>query len=166
MRTTVANPDDMVGTSSTQTNDLWLVYSPISNRQAFVNALCALYYLPEQYKLIVSDAIADEMPEEHRDLMSRIHITEETEKKMELSEQATPFAFIYGDEDQIASPRTSKKAPTVIVTDQPEQYVKDNEWDGFTVPTGVPEALASAILNIARTSLYNGLRLVKQPLTS
>lgn len=165
MRTTVANSDNKVNNPSTQTNDLWLVYSPISNRQAFINALCALYYLPEQYKLLVSDDIAEEMPAEHRELMNRVHITGKSPENAELSDQATPFAFISsGDAD--VSPKIVKSTPTVIVTDQPEQYVKDNEWDGFTVPTEGPEALASAILNIARTSIYNGLRLVKQPFAS
>lgn len=109
--------------------------------------------------MIMDGEGSHEMPAEHRDLMSRVKITR---KKTGLSDEATPFAFIRGEADKM-SPGSGKKAPTVIVTDQPDQYIKDNEWDGFTVPTDKPEALASAILNIARTSLYyNGLQLVKQ----
>ena len=159
MRTTTASHNNKVG-GVTSTQDLWLVYSPVSNDRAFVDALCALYYLPEQYKLMVVDTGAShEMPAEHYDLMSRVQIAG---KRAGLSDETTPFAFIRGEADKM-SPGSGKKAPTVIVTDQPDQYIKDNEWDGFTVPTDKPEALASAILNIARTSLYyNGLQLVKQ----
>ncbi len=147
MSTTLASSDKTVGAQmSTQTQDFWLVYSPVRGTRILADALCALYYLPERYKLMVVDGTS-KMLARHQDLMGRVQIQI---KGTGLHKKATPFAFIYGEDIS----HRDKTAPAVIVADQPEQYIKSNEWDGFTVQTGNPEALASAVLDIARAKAF------------
>ena len=112
----------------------------------------ALYYLPANYKLLVLGSALSKlskfMPWAEQAIMSRIQF----ENGSGLSEGASPFssadAVIYSGS---ANPNfdTAQK-PLVVVSETATDQIASNEHFGFTVPTGNPEALATAVLRISR----------------
>lgn len=135
---------------ASEAKDFWLQYSLLDHPGTFADALHALYYLPENYKLVVltDDAMSEqEKLSTHEDLMDRIKF----ETKTGLSDKTSPFfladVVIYDNDKPGAS---DSKSPMIIVTEKTTDKPLSSSWNGFTVPAGNPEALASAVLNIAR----------------
>ncbi|HTE58372.1 MAG TPA: hypothetical protein VK694_06520 [Verrucomicrobiae bacterium] len=129
--------------------DFWMVYTPKAGSEAFTNVLHALYYLPENYKLMImtADVTTDELAPlvECIDLMKRVRF----ETTTELPAEATPFSFgraLVSDEAQPAK-------SSVLVTSEATSALSGDYNSGFTVLAQSPPALASAILKIAHATV-------------
>lgn len=129
--------------------NIWLLYAEVRDRQTLADALCALYYLPDRFKLVTANTdVSTEVSRKHRDIMDRVDMAgNKTE-----SQQAAPFIFIHNSVDEA---RATRQKPSIVLADNPEQEIKDYEWGGFVVPRSEPEALASAVLNITRSIAFS-----------
>lgn len=115
-------------------------------------AVHALYYLPQNYKLmVVANAARSSENEaswmENISLKGRIRFEDMTVKQLE-----SPYLFADAiiSDDTDAETVKSADAPYVVVSATAGNGLTMSGANGFTVQTGNPEALASAILHIAR----------------
>lgn len=126
-----------------------------ADNSGVIEALYALYYLPQNYKLLIaavsvkSKAIFERVREIMRSeqLKNRVIFKDITG----LSNTATPFAYanvvVYGS----SSPEYRKHTPqSLVVFDLASKISSVNGSHNFAVATSSPEALASAILRVAR----------------
>lgn len=131
--------------------DFWLLYPSATGNGNITEAMHALYYLPANYKLIVlSNALSrDFMSKAEGSLMNRVRF----ETGAGLSNGASPFSYadavIYDGADTDAAKTAT---PTVVVSQDASKDIETNERNGFTVSAGNPEALATAVLRIARAA--------------
>lgn len=129
--------------------DFWLLYPSATGNGSLTEALHALYYLPTNYKLIVlSNALSRDVTSMAEGfLMDRVRF----ETSAGLSTGASPFSFagaiIYDGADAKAVGATT---PTVVVSQNADRDIESDSHNGFTVSAGNPEALATAVLRIAR----------------
>jgi hypothetical protein len=121
-------------------------------------AVHALYYLPQNYKLMIMGDIAQSTNPDNSwvaDMSFKDRIKFEATENTETSEQKEPpYSFvdaIISDEANAESLKAAK-APYVVVSSTAATGLATNGANGFTVQSGNPEALASAILHIARKS--------------
>jgi hypothetical protein len=119
-------------------------------------AVHALYYLPQNYKLTIMADIAHGTNPDNSwvtDMSFKDRIKFETTENTETSERKeSPYSFadaIISDEANAESLVTAN-APYVVVSSTAAAGLAANGVNGFTVQSGNPEALASAILHIAR----------------
>jgi hypothetical protein len=121
-----------------------------------IEALYALYYLPQHYKLLItavgakSKAVIERVREIMRSesLGNRVTLKDEAAG---LSETAPPFldanVVVYGSKDPIYK----KEGPhALVVFDITSKLTSLDGNYNFAVATSSPEALASAILHVAR----------------
>lgn len=133
--------------------DFWLLYPSSNSDKTFADALCALYYLPENYKLLIltdGTAKADASMPSHSDLKARVKF----EQGAGLSGQASPFSFAHALISDDATPDIIKQTikSQVIVSAGAKSDLEPSEYNSFTVSTNNPLALASAVLRIAHTA--------------
>lgn len=137
----------------TDMQEFLLYFSPSTSGANLLEAIHALYYLPQNYKILIADRTAIENDTitnwAMQNIMNRIRFEDEG-----LSEQQQTSPFSYADA-VIASSTTDPKfahiaAPLLVVTDESDEDIAYNERHGFNVRANHPEALASAILRIAR----------------
>lgn len=126
----------------TRGKDVWLCYAA-NDPDTLADTLHALYYLPERYKLIIQPSGDQSLSTAQDDIKHRVFIESDAEK--------TASSIQIGIHSN-HRPTSADKKPVVIVTKPGQKDIASNEWHGFTVPAGSPEALASAILKIARTA--------------
>ena len=133
--------------------DFWLLYPSTNRSGTFADIVYALYYLPENYKLMIlsEDTAQDQMDmAKYEDLKTRIQLETETG----LSAEASPFSFAHALISDDATPeiiRSTVKSQ-VVVSGSAKQDIQRTEADGFTVPSGNSPALASAVLRIAHAA--------------
>jgi hypothetical protein len=154
MSTTIANTTKHTKLTDTKSSDFLLVFMPETDCDTFADAVHALYYLPESYRLIVirDEQSTEPMPcIEPEDLMHRIQFIGSKDAAQKTSPLAKANATIY-DETILNTP-TSIKQPAVVVLENAVQSIEANNWGGFTVSAGRPEALASAALRIAQARI-------------
>ena len=118
-------------------------------------AVHALYYLPQNYKLMVMRDSASDSAHSAKDeawmksFQNRIKFGNK-----ETQEQVSPYsiadAIISGEQD-IRTAKTGN-APHVVVSGSAHSGLVARGGSDFTVQSGNPEALASAILYIARSN--------------
>jgi hypothetical protein len=123
----------------------WLL---VSDENAFAETLHALYYLPENYHMIIGKRLPSRLMDGMTEtpIAKRVHF--ETVKG--LPKKASPFSFAYISIHSAGSSRQrSDDVPAIIITPSANSDIQTNEWNGFTV-RGKPEAIASAVLNITR----------------
>jgi hypothetical protein len=129
--------------------DFWMVYTPKAGIDAFANVLHTLYYLPENYKLMIvgADVTTDQIAPLANclDLMKRVRF----ETTTELPEDATPFSFGRALVSDEAQPTKS----SVLVTSETSSALSGTYDSGFTVLAQSPPALASAVLKIAHATV-------------
>ena len=110
-------------------------------------AVHALYYLPENYSLVVmSDGVHASADTDWMDSLTfkhRIQFNDEETNQSTSSLFSSAGAVIANEQ---ISPTSN--APRVIVSSQASGITPTD--DGFTVQTDNPEALASALLSLAR----------------
>lgn len=125
----------------------------LCKRGNIVEATRALYYLPQNYKLMVLSE-GRQMSEndmawvENAFLKNRIHFTytEATEKKGPPYSVAHAIISDKTDAEEIQS----SEAPYVVVSATAGAGITVSSTHGLMVQQGNPEALASAILHLAR----------------
>jgi hypothetical protein len=125
----------------------WLIF-PLGNQtQTLADALHALYYLPDTFKLIVQGrrtAQTQQQLAKYGMLSDRIVFESEAG-----SPETSPFSFSHlVISDDPAYPREGQ--PLIVVTDTAASDIESTQGDIYTVPAGHPAALATAVHKIAR----------------
>lgn len=134
--------------------DFLLYFSPKASAKNLLEAIHALAYLPQNFKLVITDgtsATNDKVVNwAMQNIMSRIRFEDETETIKQ--EEASPFSYINAIlADSTTDPTYAHVAtPLLVVSDDAKYDLAYNERHGFTVHSGNPEALASAVLRLAR----------------
>lgn len=131
-----------------------LYFSPKAGAKSLLEALHALCYLPQNFKLVLTERTTTDSDKvvdwAMQNMMSRIRFEDEAETIKQ--EEMSPFSFI----DAVLADSTTDPAyahvatPLLVVSDEAKYDLAYNERHGFTVPAGNPEALASAVLRLAR----------------
>lgn len=137
--------------------DFMILCPAVAENSGVIEALYALYYLPQHYKLLVAavgakskvaiDRVHDIMRAES--LGNRVTIKEEPAGS---PEKVSPFldanVVVYGS----TNPLYLQQSPqALVVFDIASKLTNQNGSHNFAVAaTGSPEALASAILRVAR----------------
>lgn len=107
-------------------------------------AVHALYYLPENYKLMILNKAASDISWADATIKGRVSF--EGTEGAGIASAAN--AIISDDEVQVSS----TDAPYVFVSSNASNNTIVENGSYFTVPSGSPEALASAVLRIARAA--------------
>ena len=135
--------------------DFMILCPSVAENSGVVEALYALFYLPRNYKLTISATSTNgkAMYRKIRELVrkesltDRVILTEETG----LSETASPFScanvVVYGNSDPAY---TKEAAQSIVVFDVASKMSSVDGRHNFAVAATTPEALASAILTVAR----------------
>jgi hypothetical protein len=112
-------------------------------------AILSLYYLPPQFKLrVLMDAATGKLPfTGHDAVQSRISLETETGTPIEASPFSNANAVVYSE----ATPVKSESAtPRVVISKAAHTTTQSTDGHTFTITEDSPEALASAILSIAK----------------
>lgn len=123
--------------------DFLVLYAPTTGYKNLAGAIHALYYLPENYKLVVlagkdsregvvSTWLTDSA------IMNRIKF----ESATGLPEGASPFSF--------ANAVIADSSDAMVVTEDVDAAKERKGSSVFAVPSNSPEALASAVLKLGR----------------
>lgn len=112
-------------------------------------ALYALYYLPTNYKLMILNGMtASDISWPDAMIKGRVSF-----KQAEDANAASAYSFanaIISDDDEVHA--ASDSAPYVVVSSTTSNDTVVDNGSHLTVPSGSPEALASAVLRIARAA--------------
>ena len=126
-----------------------------ADNSGVIEALYALYYLPQNYKLLIAAVSSKSKAvfERVREIMRSDSIKNRVVFKdaAGLSKVTAPFldanVVVYGSSD----PMYNKSSPqSLVVFDLASKISGINGSHNFAVATSSPEALASAILRVAR----------------
>jgi len=140
---------------SRKARDFIILCPAVAENSGVLEALYALYYLPYSYKLMISATGAKNKTTYRRvceliykeSLTDRVVLTEGAG----VSETASPFSganvVVYGNSDPIFAKET---AQSIVVFDIVSKLSDAEGHHNFAVATNAPEALASAILTVAR----------------
>ena len=129
-----------------------LYFSPSTSGASLLDAIHALYYLPQNYKLLLAENTDVENDEAAnwamQNIMNRIRFEDDGVSQ----DGVTPFSYA---DAVIANSTTDpmfahSAAPLLVVTDGSEGDIAYNERHGYNVSANNPEALASAVLRISR----------------
>lgn len=124
----------------------------LCKNENIAEAVHALYYLPLNYKLMIITNMTNS-PEENAgwlnttSLQGRISFDTDV-SKIEQSSYESFDAIISNDHDIESDQKID--APYVVVSSTADTGITVNGANGLTVQRGNPEALASAILQLAR----------------
>lgn len=137
------------------TNDFIILCPVVAENSGAIEALYALYYLPPNFKLLItkvgvkSQVLFDRI----REIMSTESIKDRVlvQDGAGMPEIASPFSsanvVVYGSSD----PMYTKDAPqAIIVFDIASKLMSFNGTHNFAVASSNPESVASAILQVAR----------------
>lgn len=137
--------------------DFMILCPAAAENSGVIEALYALYYLPQHYKLLVaafgakSKAVVERVGEIIRaeSLTSRVIVKDDLSG---LPDTASPFldanVVVYGSSDPWYKPESPR---TLVVFDIASKLTNANGSHNFAVAnSNSPEALASAILRVAR----------------
>lgn len=114
-------------------------------------AILSLYYLPPQFKLrVLIDAATAKLPfTGHDAVKSRISLETETGTPIEASPFSNANAVVYSE----ATPVKSESAtPRVVISKAAHHSITSTDSNTFTISEDSPEALASAVLSIAKAA--------------
>jgi hypothetical protein len=135
--------------------DFLLFCLPNAADDDLIETVHALYYLPENFKIVVvgDSSLQDSemMPWADKAIMNRIHFTDQAGLSDE--ETTSPFLYIGADAHETGKQSVFEKtfAPHVVLSSSEDNngLISDHNH-GYRVALGNPEALASAILRISR----------------
>ncbi len=143
--------------SQNDKQDFLLFCSSNASQQDLAQAVHALYYLPDNYKLVVLEDETEKVEKGHKmpwadsSIQNRIQFSDTNSNQTETSKQKSNAPFF--DADVVISDEQSKhdfqksSAPEVRIDSHiSEVHIENN---GFRVPFGSPEALATALLRLA-----------------
>lgn len=112
-------------------------------------AILALYYLPPQFKLrVLINATTTEMPFGDYDAVKgRISVENATGMPLEGSLFSDANAVVYSEHTPVKS---ESQTPRVVISKTITDTFKEEDGRSYTVTENSPEALASAMLRIAK----------------
>lgn len=131
---------------NTNSADFWLVYSDDNQSQTLADAIHALYYLPENYKLMIMSNKLGIDTSKYDGLSERIQCQTGS------AENASPFSFSYAvisDKHDSTPERTAR----ITVSDTASEPLHDNTAYDFIVSANNPLAIASAALRLGRAQV-------------
>jgi hypothetical protein len=114
-------------------------------------AILSLYYLPPQFKLrVLIDAATAQLPfTGHDAVKNRITLETETGTPLAASPFSSANAVVYSE----ATPVKSESAmPRVVISKAAHTPMVSLDGNSFTISEDSPEALASAVLSIAKAA--------------
>jgi hypothetical protein len=133
---------------SNSKNDDFLLVCPSAS--GIADAIHALYYLPANYHLLVLAQAAQDLNAQswakHNEMMGRVQF----EDIEEMPDGTSPFSSadaVIADSDSDVSLST----PMVILLDEEGEGIENTGFNRFAVGINNPEALASAIMKIAKS---------------
>lgn len=114
-------------------------------------AILALYYLPPQFKLrVLIDAASAKLPfYGHDAVKNRISLETESGVPVEISPFSNANAVVYSESSPVQS---ASATPRVVISKTAQVTKKSSDGTTFTIGERSPEALASAILSIAKAA--------------
>lgn len=130
----------------------------VAENSGAIEALCALFYLPPNFKLLMtkvgikSKVLFDRMREimSNEAIADRIFVQDGTGITGTESPFLSANIVVYGSSD----PMYTKDAPqAIVVFDIASKMLSFNGTHNFAVAASNPESVASAILNVARKQL-------------
>jgi hypothetical protein len=137
-------------------HDFMILCPAVAENSGVIEALYALYYLPQNYKLLITTVgvKSKALFERIRDIMGTDSLKNRVIVRGEMGKQdgsLSPFldanVVVYGSSD----PMYSKDSPqSIVVFDIASKLMSLNGTHNFAVASSTPEALASAILRVAR----------------
>ena len=121
----------------------------LCNNASVAEAVHALYYLPQNYKLMVLRGAADMQSTawmQNESIKGRVQFED-----MGTSEEKSPYSYdaVISDDKEEETLKSSS-APYVVVSATANAGIATDGDHGFKVRMDSPEALASALLNITR----------------
>lgn len=135
-----------ISTTNSKNGDFLLVCPSASG---IADAIHALYYLPANYRLVVLAQAAQDRDAQswakHSEMMGRVQF----EDIEEMPNGTSPFSSadaVIADSDSDVSLST----PMVVLLDEEGEGIENTGFNRFAVGINNPEALASAILKIAK----------------
>ena len=145
-----------VSTQKVAQRDFMILCPTIAENSGVLEALYALYYLPHHYKLVIS-AVEAKSKELHERIRAIVQVEESfmnrviIQTEAGLSGMTSPIlnadVVVYGSSD----PVYAKSSPqSIVVFDLASKLKSLSGSHNFAVATSTPEALASAILKVAR----------------
>ena len=114
-------------------------------------AILALYYLPPQFKLrVLIDATSANLPfAGHEAIKNRISLETESGTPVEASPFSSANAVVYSESTPVMS---ESATPRVVISKAAHKTTQSTDGTTFTISEDSPEALASAVLRIAKAS--------------
>jgi hypothetical protein len=113
-------------------------------------AILALYYLPPQFKLRVLMDATGKLPfAGHESLKGRISLETGTGTPIEASPFSNANAVVYSEATPVQS---ASATPRVVISKSAQTLTQSTDGHTFTITEHSPEALASAILSIAKAT--------------
>jgi hypothetical protein len=144
------NKSEIVSRAGALSSDDFVIMCPF--RDSGLNeAILSLYYLPPQFKLrVLVDAVTAKLPfSDHEAVKNRISL--ETESGMPIT--ASPFfnanAVVYSESTPVMS---ESATPRVVISKAAHKTTQSIDGTTFMISQDSPEALASAMLRIAKAA--------------
>jgi hypothetical protein len=143
---------NLQGNENHNMQEFLLYFSPTTSGASLLETIHALYYLPQNYKLLIADRTAAENDKITNWAMQNITNRIRFEDEGLSQEETSPFSYA---DAVIANSTTDPKfahsvAPLLVVGGASDDDIAYNERHGYNVRANSPEALASAVLRIAR----------------
>jgi len=161
-RTPTARQTEMSGAelnSAKHGNDTFLLYCPENvDESELLEAVHALYYLPLNFKLLVVEGTLGQkiqkiMAWTDKNIIDRIQFTKQTGTH---EKEASPFfyadAVVFNDETTEDYTEVATPHVTVSRSTKSRGGIESDKHRGYRVPADCPEAMATAVLKIARTA--------------
>lgn len=138
-----------LSSNSHSASGFWLLYPIVTDYNALLCAVHALYYLPENYRLlIVGDEPSRQMYSltDHSVLKSRLKFTQQTSFLYKRILDTEDKIVIYDQRNaQLNSAETTR---TILITHDNSHAVHVRNHGFLTVDVAKPESLASAVLSL------------------
>lgn len=139
--------DNQATTQALSDQDFVILCLPSADEKEFSDAVHALYFLPKNYKLTVLAGEGQSVKTfGDSALMDRIHIETGSELPQEASFSQVD-AIIYSESTPNAGIFTT---PRVRISKDAVKSLQSTDTNDYTISADNPEALASAMLRIAR----------------
>lgn len=128
----------------------WLLYPEVTDYTALLTAICALYYLPENYHLLVA---ADEAsaamltPPDHETIEHRIHFTQKDSAPWQAAKDSHSRVLLYDQAGTVPKKEKHKQTPTIFIQQDPlNRRAEHSSSHQLSVLISQPDALASLVL--------------------
>lgn len=138
----------VVSATRTLSDDDFVMMCPFDDR-SLSEAILSLYYLPPQFKLrILSDEAMTKLPfSDHEAIKGRISLATEVGATTTSSPFSHANAVVYSETTPVKS---ESATPRVVISKAAHTPMQSLDGTTYTISEDSPEALASALLRIAK----------------